>query len=257
MRRSPWDVAEVSLYKQSMSVTSLPVSLEIVKALTFDPDHILLPIINCTSSVASRSLTATMAQPVQYPPPSWKFYPIIYVTNGQEFPGTDLAKPGTTEWMTDGFIERGIRAVAHMPNNEEGMALTVSTAWNWPGSKTQSRSGQLIASSPSCRYILHLPPSLLRLTATDHAGMALIVRGSGWHFTPDVRFFGEITRNYLVDSLLPPVTSSRPVVEDKRAENGESKDKRAKAETLEQGQIRLCREGIPAGKFWLGLVHHR
>lgn len=87
--------------------------------------------------------------------------------------------------------------------------------------------------------------------------MALIVRGSGWHFTLDVRFFGEITRNYLVDSLLPPVTSSRPVVEDKRAEDGEMKDKRAKVETLEQGQIRLSREDIPAGKFCFGLVHRR
>lgn len=125
-----------------MSVTSLPVSLEIVKALTFDPDHILLPIINCTSSVASRSLTAIMAQPVQYPPPSWKFYPIIYVTNGQEFLGTDLAKLGTTEWMTDDFIERGIRAVAHMPDDEEGIALTVGAAWDWPGSKVKRTIAQ-------------------------------------------------------------------------------------------------------------------
>jgi hypothetical protein len=87
--------------------------------------------------------------------------------------------------------------------------------------------------------------------------MALIVRGSDWHFTLDVRFFGEITRNYLVDSRLPPVTASQLVVEDKRAEDGGMIDKPAKAETLAQGQIRLCWEDIPASEFCFGLVHRR
>jgi hypothetical protein len=98
-----------------------------------------------------------MAQPVQFPPPSWKLYPVVYVTKGQEFPGTDLAKLGTTEWMTDGFIEQGIRAIAHMPNDEEGMALTVSAAWDWPGSKVKSTITQRSVHNLS---LLQIYPSL-------------------------------------------------------------------------------------------------
>jgi hypothetical protein len=99
-----------------------------------------------------------MAQPVQFPPPSCKLYPVVYVTNGQAFPGTDLAKLCTRECMTDGFIERGIRAVAHMPDDEEGIALTVGAAWDWPGSKVKCTIAQ--RSVHNLLSLLQIYPSL-------------------------------------------------------------------------------------------------
>jgi hypothetical protein len=110
--------------------------------------------------------------------------------NGQTFSGTDLAKLLTNNWLTDTFIERGIRAVLPIDdvNLDEGIALTVSAVWDWKQSKTKIAIGQ--RSKPGA--------------------MALIIRGSGYHFTLDVRCHGKATGNYLVDSLPTSSLSARP-----------------------------------------------
>jgi hypothetical protein len=231
-----------------------------------------------------------MPQSFQFPPPQVKFHAVGYAgtftlrrngkprsllttssvfetVNGQNFSGTDLAKLLTNEWLTDTFIERGIRAVLPIKDLEEGIALTVSAVWDWKQSQTKAAIEQRLKLSGGMGLIIRGSgePRSSSLEVVGWDGPDTVIRELGQHFTLDLRFYGEVTGNYKIDSLPAPRTartaqsssksaqpsstsaqpSSKSAQPSSKSAQPSLRGKQTKAEIFEKAQIKCTQEDKP------------